>query len=423
MKTLLQKEGFKAFLFALIYGVCFYMFQLFLFQRDMVKTLPYVGNLNIYDAGWYKMIAQNGYEFKNNGASNSGFYILFPMVWKLTDTSEHGIAFLNIVLLSIGFAFFCRMFSLSQKDKFIWLTTPSLYFAFIPYSEALFVMLMMLSLWVIYKRRIYLGWLLLFLVSLVRPVSMILLPGFLIMQLITNPREKILRSIGHYLYKFALPLIAGQAFFIWYQHAKTGVWFAYIIMQQKNWGHVFAWPTLPFNSMYGMKLLWLNALAMFLGFFSLLLLIVAGVKWLFKNIVAQDWLLIISCLYLTAVFFITILFNPLWGINTTNVYDIHRYAFVSPFFWIFLYKYTVARTYAIKDYVGILLLTNAFWLLFASYASWSYTLYFNGSTLLILLYMAYSNKKAEWAAMAIAAINVFIQVCMMQFFMDSVYPG
>lgn len=421
MKILLQKEAFKAFLFALVYGICFYLFQLFLFQRDMVDTVPHVDHLNIYDAGWYQSIARNGYEFKES-ASNSAFYMLFPIVWRVTDTSEHGMAFLNILFFSIGFGFFCDIFKLSQKNKFLWLTTPSLYFAFIPYSEALFILLMTLSLWAIYKDKRYMAWVSLFLVSLVRPVSMIMLPAFLIAEVITNNRQHFLRSIAVFLYKYGIPLVLGQVFFIWYQYHETGVWFAFF-KQEKNWGHVFAWPTLPFNSMYGMKLLWLNAAAMFVGFISMLMLFAYGFKWLFKNMVARDKLLTISYLYLTAILFVTILFNPVWGTYTTNVYDIHRYVFATPFFWVFIHHYAVEKVYTAKDYAVVFALSNLFWLLFESYKTLHYTLYFNGATVLILLYMMNTNKKFEWPPMVIACVNVFVQVCMMQFFMKGVYPG
>lgn len=418
-----RKEALHTFLLVLLYGLLFHTFQFFMHQRDMVSTLPNDTNLLFWDAGWYHSIAEKGYEYSEINQSNTGFYILFPAIWKLTHLGAWGMSVLNILLFAAGAGIMSCIFRLSMSDKILWLTIPSFYFCFIPYSEGIFFLLGAIVLFALVRRNKYLIWASLFLISLVRPVSTVLLPAFLITELVTNDRRNTIKSLGNFLLLYGLPLVGGLAFFVWYQYYETGVWFAYFKQQEKHWGHEFAMPSLPFNSMFGPKLLWLNAAALFIGFIGMCQMLYKGILWLFKNVVQEDKMLILSYLYLAALLLITILFNPIWGTFTTNVFDAHRYMFVTPFFWVFLHRYTQERTYRAKDFIIIILLSNAFWLLFASYLHIQYLLYFNFNTGLIVLYMLYANKKNGWPPIAIAIINFYLQISMYQLFIGGNYPG
>lgn len=208
------------------------------------------------------------------------------------------------------------------------------------------------------KDRLYLLWAALFLSALTRPVAMLLIPVFLIMEVITNERKSLLHALWHFAYKYAFPLVAGTAFFIWYQHHETGVWFAFF-KQEKNWGHEIHGVHFPFGSTYGPKLLWLNAIALFVGLWSLVWLFICGFRWLLRNTVQQDRLWIVSLLYLGGMALEIILFNPHWGIERTNIYDLLRYAFVTPFFWVFLHKVTQQRVgYNWKEILLVVLASN-----------------------------------------------------------------
>jgi hypothetical protein len=138
---------------------------------------------------------------------------------------------------------------------------------------------------------------------------------------------------------------------------------------------------------------------------------------------AADKKLVLSFLYLTGILFVTILFNPKWATSTTNVYDIHRYVFCSPFFFVFLHHFSISKKYSGKHYLLVVLLSNAFWLLFASYVHIGYVFYFNFCTAIIVLYMLNTNKRYEWVPLAITAINLVVQVNMFQMFLEHTYPG
>ena len=258
-----NREAINTFLLALFYAVGFYVLNFLLHQRDMVANIPDNEKLLFWDAGYYHEIAEKGYLFIEGRSNNTAFYMLFPIIWKLLGLSPMGIAFVNVLFFAAGFSIFTSIYKLNNAQKFMWLTIPSLYFCFIPYTEALFMLLMSVAFLGMYRNNRYLIWTGLFLLSLTRPVTMVLAPAFLITELITNDRRNWLRSIGSFFVNYGVPLIAGQFFFIWYQYYQTGVWFAFFKVE-KYWGHEFSIPTLPFNSMNGPKLLWLNALAIFL---------------------------------------------------------------------------------------------------------------------------------------------------------------
>ncbi len=418
----IQKHVLISFFLALGYGIAFYILQYILFRFNVINTLPDTENLLGWDANWYHSIAKDGYMYWEGHTSNAAFFPLFPLIWKAVGGSVWGISFLNLVLFSVGFAVFNSVYKIEAKTQLLWLTIPSFYFVWIPYTEALFILLISLAMLGIVAKKRWLVWLGLFLVSLTRPTTMIMAPALLIMELIANNNKSWLSALKTFFVDYALPLLSGLFIFIWYQFYSTGVWFAFF-KQEENWGHKFAWTTFPLHSMHGPKLLWLNAIALFLGLVALIILVKNGLRWLFKNRVEADKLFVLSCLYFTGISLVTLLFNPVWGNNSTNVYDIHRYALVSPFFWVLLYRFTVVYTYKWIDYFKILLLANAFWLLFAHNSDLSLFMYFNAATALVILYMIQSDNRYRWVTFSIAVLNLVMQINMFQWFLQGVYPG
>ncbi|MCD6064653.1 MAG: hypothetical protein K0R82_2564, partial [Flavipsychrobacter sp.] len=218
---------------------------------------------------------------------------------------------------------------------------------------------------------------------------------------------------------YALPLVTGTAIFIWYQYHELGVWFAFF-KQERHWGHEFAWPTFPLSTIHGPVMLWLNALALFVGFVSLVALIVRGLQWLRSLVPDTNRVRLFSFLYLTAVLFITLLFSSTWGHGKTNVYDANRYALATPFFWVFLHHYLKEKEYTYRDFIVVFIVSNLFWLMFGSYLHIMQFVYFGFNTAIIMLYMVYAKKPLGWPAMAIAAFNFFIQVFGFQLYLSGV---
>lgn len=415
----MKKLALQSFLFTLGYGITFYLLQLFLFQRDMVATLPDASKLAVWDGGWYSFIAREGYMYKG-GWGNVGFYPLFPLIWRWSHLDALQICFLNIGFLAGGIALLATVLKPTAADKLIWLSIPSFYFVFLPYSEALFILLASMLIYGIWKNNKLLIIMSLLLLGWVRPVVVILVPALLLMELIANERRKWFSSLGRASILYVLPLVISTALFVLYQYYCTGVWFAYFKHQSDLWGRKFSLPKLPFNSVLGPKMLWLNALALFVCLVCIFYVIRAGLAWLQKQRVT-DKVLLLSFLFLAGMGLANILFNPHDGSGYTNVFGSHRYIFVSPFFLVVLHHFTKQRTYQWQHLLLVFLLSNAFWLCFGSYLHIMTLVYFNFCTAIIMMYMLYTNKKLTWPALAIAAINVLVQVQGYQFFINGVY--
>lgn len=420
----INKNLTQSFLLVFSYGIGYYLLQYVLYKINVVPGFPLERDLLNWDAAWYYSIVANGYQYSLTEYSNSGFFILFPFLWKVLGLNAWGMSLLNVGLLAAGFAIFHSIYPLKVRDKVLWLTFPSFYIAFVPYSEALFVFIATVVIWGFATDRKYVVWIALLLLSLTRPVTVILLPAFLITELLASDNRGWWKSLARFLVWYGTPLVLGLAIFILYQYHATGVWLAYFKAQEAHWGHSFSLPTLPFSSAFGLRLLWLNAAALFVSFFCLLLLIRYGMQWLLKNKLHTDKVFILSCLYFTGIGLVTILFNSTWNSKGTNIFDLARYAFVTPFFWVLLHRFTIRASYKWVDYLKIFLLLNVFWLCFESWQHIQKLLYFNLASLFILLYMWQADGWMKWVRFTIlAGVGITFQVLMLQWYITWQYPG
>ena len=418
-----RKDMINTFLLVLGYGLFLYCFQLFLSKCGIATAQPNEETLLRWDAGIYQNISRIGYVYPDKIANNTGCYILFPWVWRLLHASVMGICIANLIFFAIGFTLISTIYPVSTKEKFLWLTTPSLYFMFVPYTEALFCVLTALAFYGIFTKKYWLIWVSLFLVSLTRATAVFLIPSLLIMELLTNDKKDILKVFGHYLIRYAAPTLAGQAVFVLVQYYDTGVWFAYYKQQVTSLGHKFAWPILPFSNFYGaQRITWLSALAMLVCFVALIMIFIKFFEWLFKNKIFADKLLILTLAYLPVILFTMVFCNPTWGSNTTNLLGLHRYAFCTPFIFIFLYHFASnAREYKPKHFIIMFILCNIAWASMGAFVHIQHLLFYNFNTLLIFGYMLHANKKTGWATLAMIAINVFFQVTLFQQYLNGLF--
>jgi hypothetical protein len=240
------------------------------------------------------------------------------------------------------------------------------------------------------------------------------------MELVCNERAGWWRAFGRSLVLYVLPAAISLGAFVGYQYYKTGVWFAYFKHQADLWGRKFSMPELPFSSSLGPTFLWLNALALFTGIVALVLALKIVYNWLAKNIPCTDKGLVLSALYIAALAMVNIFFNPHWE-GKTNVFGSHRYIFASPFFFVLVYHFTRQYRYRPVHFLWMFLLTNAFWLLFASYVHIMYLVYFNFCSAIVLLYMLFANKKLQWQGLVLIAVNIIVQVHSFQMFINKIY--
>ncbi len=313
------------------------------------------------------------------------------------------------------------IFKLNTRDKLLWLSAPAVYFAFIPYTEALFFLLGSIVLYGIKNNKKPALWVSLFLLSLTRPTGVILAPAFLAMCLFSNDNKKWHIGALSWLANYLLPMAFGTSLFIWYEYIKSGIWFVFFDIEKKFWGHSLNMPVLPFGNYAGPPLMWISALALFVGIFSFFYLLIRFIKWIAKNNTCEP-LLIVSCGYLLMSILSVVLFNPTWGTNTTNLAGIYRYTFMNPFFYVFLYYFTNTVSYRWNDYLLIFVLSTGVWLLCGSYTHIQTFLYFAGNSVIVFFYMLHANKKLVWPAMILTGLNIFFQLHFFQQFISNLFP-
>lgn len=417
-KTLLTFSG------VLLYGIIFYLIHFTLFHLGLTELKPATHTLLNWDATYYYSITEDGYLYSEETYSNSGFFILFPLIWKLLQLNVWTVSILNAVFFATSFTIFTGLFNINFKHKLLWLTFPSLYITFVPYSEALFLLLSTLLVAAMIKKKNYLVFTCLFLLSLTRPITIVLLPALIIAEILNSDKKLFFNKSGSALLKYGLPLLIGTSLFVGYQYYETGVWFAYFKQQQMHWGHNFSMPTLPFGNAFGSRVLWLDAIALFIGFYALIRLVQVFINWLKNKREEHNKLLHLSYLFFTGMGLVTILFNPTWGINATNIYDIHRYTFVSPFFLILLHHYSINKKLCWQQYLKLFLLLNFFWLFFRSYHHIQEFLYFNMASIYVMAYFTLQIKHLNKITYPLLILfNIIFQVLLFQWYISWLYPG
>lgn len=410
----------KAFLFAICYGAFFYAIQFFLVQIEMFAIEPSSANLKSWDVGFYDSIRQSGYDAHSD---NTGFFILFPFLWKISGLGVWGITILNMLFFALGFAFLMR--TIDEEDPVFWLlalTLPSVYFAFLPYTESLFFLLGSLILYSIKAEKYWLLWFSLLFISLVRATGVFLLPAFIAMELLSNPAKLCWKSLQKILFVYATPMMFGLGVFLCWQYAETGIWFAYFKKQADHWGHTFALPTLPFSNIENgtVRYHWLSAIAMLVDAVALIFLIWRGVLWL-KNKVSDNKILLLSAGYLTMVLMSLLFLNPHYGCMT-NIMGANRYTIITPFFFVFIHS-LYKQKYAVWQILCVFVFISVFWYLFGAYDGMrKYIAIAMINNLLIVAFILFSTyKKYHWLVIPIIAVNFFVQLHMFQQFITPLY--
>jgi len=418
-----NKLFFQTVIFSFCYGVIFYILQFFFARTGMFSIIPNAMNIHNWDVGYYESIKRMGYD---GNSHNTGFFILFPLIWKISHLGVWGICALNTIFFSLGFAVLMR--TLGEKNKLFWLlclTLPSVYFAFIPYTESLFFLFSSLLFYSVRKDKFRVFWVSLLLISLVRATAIFLLPALLAMELLSNPRNEFLKSSGRFIYKSALPTFIGLGIFILIQYYETGIWFAYFKTQAEHWGHVFTWTGLPFTNIEGAmkRYHWLSALAIFLNFFAFTYLIRYFWGWI-KDKKSFEPNLVFSLGYLTMLLLSLIFMNPKYGNHTTNIMGANRYTFISPFFFFFLH-FLFQQKFSLKQIAYVFIFLNAFLALtFGAYRSLNIFIEVGLMPCLLLLsfmFYAQNTLKNSWLLFAIMAFDFFAQMHFFQQFITPLY--
>ncbi len=243
------------------------------------------------DAGWYKDIAQKsypeirekkliGYSYKEEFHQSSwAFFPMYPLTNKLLMILLHidykTAGLLSSLLFSflsiIGLYYFCELYlknsELSLYISLVFLLFPFHYYYSVMYTEAIFFTFLIFSFIAVLKKKYLLLSVLLIPLVLTRPNGIILLvPLYLFyleqQGLLSTKKISLKKIFGLKNILRSLMFLTGPlafAAFCYYQHSKTGYYFAFSIAQA-GWYKSFMFPLLSlfrvggfqsqFNSVY-----------------------------------------------------------------------------------------------------------------------------------------------------------------------------
>jgi len=158
---------------------------IFLYFIGFLNVVPHGNNLVQWDGGWYKNVHDNGYNYFPDKQSNSGFFPLFPYMWKFLGVGNAGIAIFNAIAFLIAFLLLAYFFDIKRRNIFLLLSVPSLFFCYIPYSESLFFLSSSLFLIGLHKSNKFLIIAGLFFASTCRAASMFFVPAIFMMEFLS----------------------------------------------------------------------------------------------------------------------------------------------------------------------------------------------------------------------------------------------
>ncbi len=310
-----------------------------LYLAGVVDFTPSEDLLNQWDAGWYKSILELGYQFQKEEQSNTGFFPLFPLTWGLTGLSNVGISILNFLFFFIGISLIGKtIIKLDTKVLFFSLSMPSLFFMFVPYSEALFFLTASLYLLGNHYSNNYLKAIALLLSSLARPTIFFFLPAIIFSEFLSSDKNltKVKSIIG-----LSFIILLGTILSFYVVGYNSGNFFAYSDSQINNWDHSFSLPSLPLTTWRGYRILWLDFFGLWVVISALIGSIVYFVKFL-QNKAGQiiNKNLLLSLSYLSMILVYVLFFHPKEeSTGLTSILSLNRYVFCSPFVFYLIYYF------------------------------------------------------------------------------------
>lgn len=235
-----------------------------LYAFGIIRVLPSDDNLLQWDVIWYEQIRVGGYKYSATTLSNAAFFPMLPYVWRFTGLGLLGMSLLNSGLFLVSFTWLAAQLRLPARLQLLLLSTPSLLFMAVPYTEALFFCfgtMIMIGL----SRRQPAWWLLGLLgCGLTRSASIIFTPAIIFMVLIWAAQPGQLRralvwgGVGLLTLSASVGIVVAT---LWHQ---TGEPWGFLLAQ-KHWGHHLRSLRFPLVDPSGVDMLWFDSLGIWLG--------------------------------------------------------------------------------------------------------------------------------------------------------------
>lgn len=342
--------------------IFFSSFFLILSFLGFIKGYPSNTNLIDWDAAWYKNIVDNGYSYTPDEPSNVNFFPLFPLVWRLLTLSPIWISALNLSLLFAGLSLLRKTYHFNKGEFLLLLSVPSLFFCYVPYSEAFFFVTASMLLYG-YKKDFRLVLLGLFLMGLTRSISIITLPILVFVFLIQLRQKKEVKLVLLKLVASLVVTIVSLFVAQYLQYLESDNFFT-LFTSQKAFDRSLRLPEFYLTTWDGARLIWLDGLAFLTGISAVLFcayLLLRRTSRANANVSSSS---LFSYAYLGFTTLVVLFYSAVDGAGGTSLMSLNRYIFCTPFFMVFLL--TILRHFRpnAKSIILFAALSMATWLLF-----------------------------------------------------------
>ena len=431
---MMNKNLFKNPLVTIGIHVSFFILMYFIMSFfGFIKGFPTDQSLMQWDAYWYKSIVDNGYSFIAGQQSNVAFFPFFPVLWKLTSLSPLWISFVNLIFMLSGMLILQRTFNLNRKDFLLVLSIPSLFFCYIPYSEAIFFFAGSLIIYGL-KKENWVAIVGIFIACLTRSSTLMFIPIILFSKLYNyqankNNKKRIVETL-----LLTLTAIFSTLFALYVQYLESGVFFT-IFQTQESWNRVMGMPVLYFTTWDEARLIWLDGLAFFIGVISFILCVVLVFKKYLNRQKTISSHFLFSLSYLALVAIVALLYSGQDALGGSTLYSLNRFIFATPFFSVFLIMLLKRNRLNNKAILFFVIISIITWSLFNMHGYLhnlekfalpilKTKVYFGILFLYSLLYLIITNRSYKnqlWSGLYV--FNILLQIYLFSAFLNGTWIG
>ncbi len=379
------------------------------FTLAQLSVIPRVtlSSLIQFDAVHYEGIMEHGYRDES-----PAFFPLFPAMWRAVGGGGLTIAIFNLICYLVGSWALIREFEPSRWTILTFTTLPTLFFLFLPYSEATFYMGGCAMLIGANRSKWWIVLGALFWCTLARPAFTALLPAVLLMfafgerPLWEKFKFGVLALITSGIGLFAVMAI---------QHHDTGSWFGFY-EAQASYGNTIKFPELPLSSWGGGAVVKLDASALLFGLLCGVGILANVRRSIFRRVQPRLPLLL-SLTYLFVVSMIALF------LRNGELYSLNRFVYATPFAFVALHFYERSRfELTIGKWGVVFLVILIFTLLFGSFVHIRTFSLFAAASLFITMTLAASST-AQYARRYLLLLSWIIGLALQTFFLSRYLLG
>jgi hypothetical protein len=199
-----------------------------------------------WDAKHYLLIKEHGYNVSQAGSDFIyAFFPAFPAFWRVTGLSAQWMPAVNFTLYVIGLLILYNLFGSRLRATGMWISMalPSIIIFLIPYTEALFFVLIAIGIFGYIKQKYLVYFMAMLLAALTRPSFTILGIALICNEFLNLAEHKNIRQFLFSSFKMVSPLLLGTFLVGLIQYSQgSGELFAFMRVQE-YWGHKLGWPT------------------------------------------------------------------------------------------------------------------------------------------------------------------------------------